>query len=318
MRPLGPRLRWRASEKTWVIRDGAKYIRTGCGPGGRAEADKKLGDYLAAKYKPQPSPSPILADVLRQYLAHRPKERHTVANLRAHWATKSVQDVNAESCRDFANGRPAVAGRRDLETLRAAIRHWHKYIHPLAVVPPIVLPPPPEPRERWISREEMARLIWAARRKPHLARFLIIAYYSGSRSGNVLGLRWDMIDFATGIIKRRRPGQSESRTKRAPRFRAHPRLLFHLKRWRKIDEPLKLQHVIHYELKPVRKLRRSWATMCKQAKVKGATPHALRHTRVSELLSSGVSIWDTAKRVGMSPLMVERVYGHLVPGWQED
>lgn len=58
--------------------------------------------------------------------------------------------------------------------------------------------------------------------------------------------------------------------------------------------------------------------MCRLAGVKEATPHALRHSRVSEYVSRGVSIWDTAKRVGMSPLMVERVYGHLQPGWQED
>lgn len=246
MRSLGPRLRWRAIEKTWVIRDGIKYIRTGCGTGERPAAQEKLDDYLAQKYKPAPSPSPILADVLRAYLQHKPSERHCIGNLSAFWAARTVASVDAESCRDFAGTRPPVAGRRDLETLRAAIRHWHKYVHPLAIIPPIILPPPPEPRERWLSRDEMARLLRTCRKQSHLARFLIIGYYSGSRSGNILGLQWPMIDFERGLIKRRKPGQAESRTKRAPIFKGHPRLLFHLKRWKKVDEDLKLPWVIHW------------------------------------------------------------------------
>lgn len=318
MRSLGPRLKWRKDEKTYVIRDGTKYIRTGCGVGERPAAQEKLDDYIASKYKPQPTASPILADVLRAYFSHKPSERHTIQNLSRFWADRLVSDVNAGSCRDFCDQRPPVAARRDLETLRAAIRHWHKFVHPLPIIPPIVLPPPPEPRERWLSRSEMAKLLRASRKMPHLARFLIIGYYSGSRSGNILGLQWGMIDFERGLIKRRKPGQAESRTKRAPIFKAHPRLLFHLRRWRRIDEDLKLSHVIHYDMRAVASVKKSWKSMCRSAEVKEATPHALRHTRVSEYVSGGISIWDTAKRVGMSPLMVERVYGHLQPGWQED
>lgn len=88
----------------------------------------------------------------------------------------------------------------------------------------------------------MARLLWFSRRTQHLKRFLIIAYYSGSRSGNVLGLQWSMIDFERGLIKRRKPGQAESRTKRAPIFKAVPRLMAHLRRWKKLDSDLNIPY----------------------------------------------------------------------------
>src|SRR5215468_9940463 len=64
------RLRKRAS---WVIRDGTRKVSTGCARADRAEAERKLARYIAAKYQPSrqrdrdPTETLVL-DVLNLYL----------------------------------------------------------------------------------------------------------------------------------------------------------------------------------------------------------------------------------------------------------
>jgi integrase len=43
------------------------------------------------------------------------------------------------------------------------------------------------------------------------------------------------------------------------------------------------------------------------------TPHTLRHTAATWLMKEGVSIWEAAGFLGMSPEMIARTYGHHHP-----
>ena len=45
--------------------------------------------------------------------------------------------------------------------------------------------------------------------------------------------------------------------------------------------------------------------------------HTLRHTAATWLMQNGVEIWQAAGFLGMSPQMVERVYGHHSPIYQK-
>ena len=54
-----------------------------------------------------------------------------------------------------------AAARRELEDLRAAIRHhWEDGL--CSALTPVVLPDKGSPRQRWLTRKEAARLLWAA------------------------------------------------------------------------------------------------------------------------------------------------------------
>jgi integrase len=74
--------------------------------------------------------------------------------------------------------------RRDLEELRAAINHHRQEgLHDRIVS--VVLPSRRPPRERWLDRGEVAKLLWTAWRRPkckQLARFILFALYTGRRS----------------------------------------------------------------------------------------------------------------------------------------
>jgi len=80
------------------------------------------------------------------------------------WGDKRLSDVTARNCRAYAKTKTPAAARRDLETLRAAIGYWHREYGPLPSVPVVILPDAPEPRDKWLTRQEADRLIRAAER----------------------------------------------------------------------------------------------------------------------------------------------------------
>lgn len=324
-RSAGPRLYLDPRRKQWVIRDGAAFVRTGCGERDRAGAEKSLQEYLGEKHKPVPSNDPLIDDVLTAYgREHGPHTRrpenvaHTIGNLLGFWSGMRVKNITARSCRTYSSQRPLAAARRDLETLRASIRYWHREYGPLSSVPAVVLPPKPEARDRWLTRSEAARLLWAARRTPHLARFILIGLYTGTRSGAILSLTWDMIDVERGVMRRRAHGESES-NKRRPPVRLGNRILCHLRRWRALDlAGPKATSLVNFGGHKVTKLRRSWGTARVRASLDGqVTPHTLRHTRATWLMQAGVSPWEAAGALGMSLKVLESTYGHHHPDWQK-
>lgn len=321
-RSAGPRLYLDPNRKQWVIRDGAAFVRTGCGERDRRGAETALKNYLGDKHRPTPSADPLIDDVLAAYgREHGPHVRrpdnvaYTIGNLLRVWGGRRVSDVTARSCRSYAGKRSPAAARRDLETLRAALRYWNREYGPLSSLPSVVLPAKPEARDRWLTRSEAARLLWAARRTPHLARFILLGLYTGTRSGALLSLTWKQVDLERGILRRRALGATETK-KRQPPVRLGARILSHLRRWHRTDRS---GLVLHYSGKPIQKMRRSWGTARARAGLDAAvTPHTLRHTRATWLMQSGkVSVWEAAGSLGMSVEMLERTYGHHHPDWQK-
>jgi integrase len=317
----GPRLYLDRERKQWAIRDGSSFVRTGCAEPDNEGAEKKLAEYIAAKYRPAAVASPLIADVLLIYAKeHLPTTRapdkaaHNISNLTPFWGKKRAEDVQSENCQAYAKDRPASAARRDLEVLRAALLYWNKHKAALSRIPAIVLPEKSQPRERWLTQEEAHRLRRAAMKYPHLYRFVILGLKTGSRSGVLLNLQWGQIDLRRGILNRRAAGETESANKRKPPVRLGKSVVRLLRRWKAKDG--KIPYVVHYDGQPIKKLRRSWAAACKEAKIKGASPHTLRHTRATWLMQAGIDMWEAAGALGMSVNVLTRVYGKHSPDFQ--
>src|SRR5262249_2359885 len=248
-----PRLYLDPTRRDWVVRDGPLFLRLGLPESARAAAELRLREYLGQKYAPPRSDDPLLADCMNLYASdhveHTATARRSIYYQLGHllnwWDVRRVSDVTATTCREYARATGSASyARRCLETLRAAIKYYSKAKRvPLQV--DIWLPPRPEPRQRWLTRSEVGRLLWAARRHEHLKRFILIGIYTGSRSKNILGLRWDQVDLVAGTMRRRPYGVSEHRTKRSPPARLGRRILAHLRRWRRLDDP-RSPLVVHY------------------------------------------------------------------------
>jgi integrase len=323
-RAKGPRLYLDRSRRTWAIRDGASYVRTGCAEADTERAHKFLAEYITNKYAPKRSPSPLVADMLLAYTRDKlpgmksRSAKYNISNLEKWWGDKPLVDVTAANCRAYAAARTQAAARSDLGKLQAAINHWHAEYGPLALIPKVVLPPRNAARERWLTRSEAARLLWAARHTEHLKRIILIGLYTGSRYGVIRQLEWSWLDLDDRTMRRRAHRAIETANKRTPSIRIPRRLLGFLRRWRR-TAPIGVPFVVHYD---GRQLRRdphtAWDTACRRAGITGASLHTLRHTRATWMMQKGADPWQTAGFLGMTVRVLEATYGHHSPNWQRD
>jgi integrase len=319
-RAKGPRLYLDPKRRVWVIRDGSRFIRTGCAESNVERARKLLGRYLASQYEPQPSSSPMIADVLLAYtkevIPHKRTARtmrYSVGCLERWWGDKTVADVTAINCRAYAGDKGNSGALFDLKRLQSAINHWHKEHGPLAFVPKLTMPPAPPPRTRWLTRGEVARLLWAARRVEYLKRLILLGLYTGSRPGVILALKWSQVDLVNGVLTRQ--VAAGALNKRAPPARLGRRILAFLRRWHRYDGHICAQ-VVHYDGKKMHSPHTSWDKACRRAGLRKVTPHTLRHTRATWLLRKGASLWDVAGHLGMTVKTLEATYGHHHPDHQ--
>jgi integrase len=324
-RSAGPRLWFDKARGTWTILDGRSRSRTGFALEQSRQAQKALGDYIAAQHVVKDSATPFIADVLAAYstehLAHKVSGSHIFYDIRKlgkWWGAKRVEEITAKTCRAYIAFRDAPGcSRRELAFLRAAIKYWHKEHGPLRTVPVVLQPPKPSPRTNFMTRSEAARFLWVARRTPHLARFFIIGWYTGSRRDVIAGTKWSMIDLATGTMQRKERGAVETK-KKAPNVRMGDRLMAHLRRWKRMDGDGAV-YVISFRGKRIARPVSSWERVRVLAGLpEYVTPHVLRHSRATTMLKAGVAPWETANALGMSLQVLVSTYGHHHPDWQKD
>lgn len=322
--------------RVWVIKDGSKHKRTGCSEHEVGEAEQRLREYLGEKHDPVKrdgrSTEISVADILTVYLDHkiqttpRPKEFAAgIVRLNKFWGSKTAADILGPTCREFAAKRGSVSGaRRDLETLRAAVKHY-KAEYGMQAEPIFTLPEKSPARERWITRDEIASLLWSchrSKRRQHLVRFILIGVYTATRHQAILRLQWvpnttgGWVDLDKGVMYRRATGVKETK-KRTPPIRVPDRLLAHMKRWRRLDRGVR--SIVHYEGREIDRLENSFRRARVDCKLDdGVIPHALRHTAITWLMQSGVPINEVSGFAGVTAKELERTYLHHHPDFQDN
>lgn len=264
----------------------------------------------------------MIADVLNVYgsevAIHKRSARnmaYNIGSLLRWWGDKTAADISAKACREYAATKTPSAAGADLKVLKAAVTHWHEEYGPLDFIPSFWRPAESGPRERWLTRNEAARLLWAARRDQHIRRLILLGLYTGSRPGVILALDWDQVDLKAGVMARMKRGETPDAKKRAPKVRLGRRILAHLARWKRLDQGQR--YVCHFEGRAVADPHASWRRIVKAAGLKGVTRHTLRHTRATWMMQRGVPIWEAAGFLGMTVKTLEKVYGHHAPDHQE-
>lgn len=268
--------------------------------------------------------------------ANPKKAAERAGRLLEFWGSKALSAVSGASVREYVKWRGTDGGaRRDLQDFQAAINYSHKEgLFREAVRIP--LPPAGSPRTRWLTRSEVARLVWTClttremqngkptKRRPlaHIARFILVGVYTGSRPGDILGLSWEptthrgRVDLNNGMIYRK-PTEKRETKKRQPPVPISPPLLRLLHRWSIADggigpvvyhgDPDK-PHI------PVLSVKTALGRAVKLAGMdSNVTAYTLRHTTGSWLVQAGVSTRKVAEILGTSEQMIERHYGHLAP-----
>ena len=353
----GPRLYLRAARRrgsalspaVWVIRDGGAEISTGCDGSDRAGAEQALAAHIVAKWRPARRERDIaeiaVADVIAIYLADvsprqsRPaKAAERAGRLNAFFGDKTLSEINGPLCRAYVVWRGSNGGaRRDLEDLSAAIGHHSvEGLHRGQVR--VWLPPKGEPRQRWLTRDEVKRLARVCfttresqegeptRRKPleHTGRFVLIGALTGSRPGAILNASWlpgpgrSYVDIENGVFHRRGDGVAKT-AKRQPTVKLPGLLLGLMRRWRRDDlaKTPPQTYVVSFAGEKIESVDKSLARAVKLAGLAdGVTPYTLRHTCASWLVAKGLPTRLIADFLGTSEQMILQHYGHLAKDYQ--
>jgi len=326
----------------WLIKDGEYRESTGCGVDDREQAEKRLAEYIGRKHINEaetgirpPATIPV-ADVLALYgrdiaRGHsRPKETaQRIKALLGFFGRKTLADINGNLCRAYAKERGSdAAARRELEDLRAAINH-HRREGLCSAMVEVVLPDTAPPRERWLTRSEAARMIWAAwryreiqkghptgrRSRQHIARFILLALYTGTRAGAICAAAFEptedsgWINIERGVFYRRPQGERESK-KRKPPVPLPPAIHGHLRRWKRRGQ----KFAVEFNRKPVSSIKKAFRAVPKDAGLgPDVTPHILRHTSATWLMQNGTALWEAAGFLGMTVEVLQERYGHHHP-----
>lgn len=344
------------AQAVWIIKDGGKHIATGCVAGPTEtkpprEAEQALSDYIANKYQPERRRRDIeeidCADVLSVYLADAGEAGNEfddligrIGRLNEFWGGKVLAAVNSQECGEYVRHRGNKGGsRRDLETLRAAINHHANQGFHCGIVR-VSLPPKGEARDRWLTRDEAAALIWhcwryrekqtvhSGRKKGrpvftgkrplrHVARFILIGLYTGTRASAIATASpypeqgRSFVDLERGIFYRKQIGKRATKKRQTP-APVPPRLLTHMRRWARLK--LIAACFVEFNGKPVASVKKGFRSAVGLAQLTGrVTPHTLRHTAATWLMQRGVPVWEAAGFLGMSAEVLLSTYGHHHP-----
>jgi integrase len=202
--------------------------------------------------------------------------------------------------------------RREITVLRAAL-NWAVREKWIAEAPYVEMPPKPPPRDRWLAREEVDRLIRSAM-SAHIRLFVVLAYHTAARTGAILDLTWDRVNLDQRIINYHRPGRAETKKRRAtvPINTAALAELQTSLAGRLSD------YVIEYRGRKVESIMHGFRRACQEAGIADCSPHVLRHTAASHMVMDGVPLAKVARILGDSEAMVERVYGHWAPDYLQE
>jgi integrase len=380
----GARLVWRKesrkgdgtlrSKAGWYIEDRGQRFSTGLGRADRDEAEKRLATYIAQKHVParqrNRDPDQVkVADVVTVYLEEiaptHAKPKETASRMLAilkFFGTRTLSEINGGLCRAYVEQASSVpAARRQLEDLRSAIKHYQKEGY-VTTIPIVVMPEKSEARIRWLTREEAAKLLWAAwrmrqtwkgkesdrRTGQHVARFILVGLYTGTRSAAICGAALGptggrgFVDLERGVFYRKGQGQRETK-KRQPAVRIPDRLLAHMRRWARTPVKVKTEargksrtagrmiahdYVVEWNGAPVGSVKKAFKSACEAAGlgwhdedgnfVTDVTPHVLRHTAATWLMKNGTSLSDAADYLGMTEAVLRDVYYHNHPDFQAE
>lgn len=277
--------------------------------------------------------------------------------LRRFWGGKLLSDVTGDSCREYvafrraeneqkkrdawlakaATGRKMPefkvsdgAARRELEDFRAAINHHRREgLHDKIVS--VRLPPAGKRRERWLTRSEAAHLIlttWRYREQQnfrgtdrhtrrHVARFMVVARYMGSRASVICEASIEKrrpkdrawIDLRQGVFYGL-PETGQETNKRRQVVRVPPALLAHLRRWQAAGQ----RYPVEWNGEPVRRISKAHAAAVREAGFgPDVTPHTWRHTLATWLAQTDINDKDAADYLAMTVETFQRVYRHQRP-----
>jgi integrase len=168
----------------------------------------------------------------------------------------------------------------------------------------------------WRYREIQKGNSTSRRSRQHVARFILVALYTGTRAsaGGDAALeptpQHGWIDLGNGVLYRRPPPGKREATKHQPPAPLPDRLLARLHRWKLQGQ----RFAVQWNGEPVQSVSKAFAKAVADAGLSNdVTPHVLRHTAATWLMQAATDLWQAAGYLGMTVEMLSQRYGHHHP-----
>ncbi|OPZ77963.1 MAG: Tyrosine recombinase XerD [Alphaproteobacteria bacterium ADurb.Bin438] len=145
----------------------------------------------------------------------------------------------------------------------------------------------------------------------HLKPIIYTAIYTGLRINNILGLKWENINFKNKTITIKVKDKNVDGGKLHTLPIIDP-LLKVLKNIEKISE-----YVFTYQYKPIKSIRRAWKSCFKDG-MKYKSIHILRHTAATWILKKTGNLKITKEIMGHSKIETTLKYAHILDSEKRD
>lgn len=244
--------------------------------------DERLSKHLLEAFGKETLLSSITAGRIAEYKAQR-------------LATKSTR---GELLAPASVNRPLQLLRH---LLRLAATEWEV----IEAAPRIKLEREPEGRLRWLTPEEATRLLDACRasRNADLADLVELSLYTGLRRGEALGLTWERVDRARGVILI--DVSKSGRRREVPLNESADAVLARRHRQDANGLVFGTDNFDHF--------RSAWEGAVERAKLADFRWHDLRHTYASWMVQRRASLLEVQHLLGHASGAMTRRYAHLAP-----
>ena len=168
-----------------------------------------------------------------------------------------------------------------------------------------------ERRERWLSDDELGRLVGALlthpnQRAANAVRFQLL---TGARIGEVLSACWSDVDLARGVWIKPSLHTKQKRTEHLPLSAPALALLADMRGRAGTAERYLFPG--NAPNKPLQGIKKFWRSITEQVGLEDYRIHDNRHTHASHLVSSGLSLEIVGRLLGHTNPLTTKRYAHL-------
>src|SRR5712692_4033427 len=276
----------------YVHRDGIRHAKsTGTGSRRQAEiVEQRFKDELNLQRQGmrQLAPEMMFGELAARFLAEgspRPYHIDRLKVLLPYWSETPIGRITKAQARDYRRHRHAekhvseTTVNRDLEALRHmlfwAVDEGLLATNPLSRV--LMVRERRKPR-LVVTLEEEGKLLTAA--APHLRLIIIAALDTGMRRGEILGERWEHVDFTRRLLYVTRSKTAGGEAREIPLTGR----LFDLLQAQRQAEGL----IFTFNGQPLHRIKTAWKAAIRRAGLRYFRFHDLRHTFNTRLMEAGV------------------------------
>lgn len=333
------------SDVYWISYTDAsgKRTRESAGTKDRREAEALEGSRKAevrriTKFgeKPDRLFDEVLAEYLKATTTKRSHDRdlQLAVRLSAHFTGRGLSSITADDVRAYKALRKAFVDRRgkarpandltiskELLLLSGAIRYCNRELD-WSLPNPVAGRAPQAKRKgtpRWLTPAEVRELLQATLRiyrAPELVDFVELGLATGMRKDEMLGLEWRRVNELNRSIWFEGHDTKNGESQSIPLNETALGVLRRRRAWARTaglaHSPWVFPSRKNRDAR-VRDVKKSFASACKLAGIKGATPHTLRHTFTSWMVQAGEDIRKVADLLRHDDIRTTMLYAHLAP-----